>query len=575
MIDQLVNQTSEALHQGMQQQSTDTAGIPIPQDELIPTQQAAPVQQPAPVQEQKIETPVEQPKEEPKNVPEELDNPEIDVFGGSTAGGVQPKDVTVDSVLDAISETQTADDAQDRMTNTDKIGLSIPLSGVEDIDRFRSDEILKHREDIQSIMNDATSNLQVASDALLNLTANRDLGEESLKRLGDHPEEKLRDSISGLGDSQVVLNNYKGKKFSLDGASGYARLTALTGGMRRIFLWNSGFYVTLKNQTLMNLNNFYREVARQDYEYGREAGGYYYLYSHLDIAEFVVKTLLSNAICGSNYVFWQDQDKLLRAISLADFQVLLWGMATLMHPSGARTNFVCAEPECGHIQTEFVDLTKLHLLNTDLITDDMINYFKQNNKVDDAQLADYQNRLLKHLKKDIEFEYGAGTSLKKWIVHCKQCSLYDWLEVGRDFNGELIKSVNIKRNAAVQEYLGYNIYRTFKPWIESVDLHLNIGGEESIGTIENTGTTDNNKSFTMILDEWQQHARDIDLKFRDYILDTSISRLAYYMPECPKCHKAPKTGSHGYVPYDPLRSFFILAFMRLLQATSQSDSQNT
>ena len=41
------------------------------------------------------------------------------------------------------------------------------------------------------------------------------------------------------------------------------------------------------------------------------------------------------------------------------------------------------------------------------------------------------------------------------------------------------------------------------------------------------------------------------------------------LTECPKCHKEPATGYQGFIPYDPMRAFFTLALMKLLQGASK------
>ena len=498
---------------------------------------------------------------------EALDHPDIHSNSDAT-----PRQILIDTILNEM-KGQTADDTP---INSDKLSLSVPLSKMEDLDRFREDEIIKNKDHIREVVNDITSSVQIITTAQETLTAASELGIEALKKLGENPKAKLKTRYKGVGDtSDVMLDTDKSqKRIVLSGDRGFATLTALAGGMRRVILWNSGFYLTLRNIPLINLNAYYREVSHQDYEYGKQFGGYYYLFSHLTITEYIIQHLFPLMICGSNYADWQNQDKLLQAISMQDYPSILHAAGCMLHPGGAPVSFVCAHEGCGYIHTENSDLSKLRLINTDLLKPEMMETFKKPGFLTDEDLQEFKKNTT-YLEDKFDVEYEMGLQKRKWRFYCKQCSLFDYVAVGRDYNAELRKNCSPTDEMEVSQYTNYNIYRSFKPWIQAVALIQDVDGTERELVVENDNTAASNKMIYLILDEMQQYCPDLDEIFRDYILRTRISHLAFYMPTCPKCGHEPANSWHGYIPYEPMQAFFTLALIKLLQGANRATSKNS
>ena len=367
---------------------------------------------------------------------------------------------------------------------------------------------------------------------------------------------------------------YKDQKdVTLSGSDALMIMTSLTGGMRKLTLWHSGFHITLRSLPLDFLNRFYREINHDDYEFGREFGMFYYLYADLVIAKHVIEHLLPYAICGSSYTHWKDTKKLMTVISFQDFPVILWALGVMMHPRGANVNFICAEPDCGYVHSEFVDLSKLRLINTSMVNEAMIQHFKSHEVMTDALLEEYRKNC--HLEdKPITLEYGEGLEKQTWSIMPHQPSIAEYTEAGNAYMAALRSQTSITDEDAIQYYTLYNGNKVFKPWISKLTLTVNDqdGGTKSF-TVENLPTGENDEAISSILDTFQQRAPNFAQKMQDYILDTKLVHICFYFPECPKCHREPSTGYHGYIPYDPLRAFFTLALMKLLQGASTDQTQ--
>lgn len=494
------------------------------------------------------------------------------------------KELDIDKII--AEQTAAIDAGKSDVINGDKTPIPIPLSEKDQMDKYYQREIIANLANINEVIRDMTSSVQSIGNTTQFFTANANLLKEALKRVVTRkdPEEKHPEHIKealqptcpkvaeGLANPFAM---YRGKtEVVIEGPQGVAAMEALTGGMRRVILWNSGFHILLRRLNLTQLNAFYREMNHEDYEYGKEFGMFYYLFADINIVRYIVENLLPIAIAGSNYAHWKDTEKMIQQISDQDLHVILWAMGLMLHPRGASVNFVCAEEGCGYIHNETVDLSKLRLINQDLITEEMLDYFRRSGSRTDKDLEDF--RKLVNLDGELKFEVGTGLDKKIWTVHTKQANLFDKRAVGLDYLSELRKQCSLTNPTDVHMNIIYNLNRCFKPWIKSISLTVpDESGNPFTAITHNDGTEEKDKIIFGLLDDFQQYVPDFADKMKEYILDTKIQHICFYFPECPKCHTEPKTSYQGYIPYDPMHAFFTLALMKLLQGASTHDTPNT
>lgn len=555
--------------------SQQRADAPIPNPPGFTPQPAQPVMA-SPVQQttQTIPTPPAPKKDTPlPDMPEA----EVPIEYNTTdrdPGDTTPQDPSSIEIDVMIKESAEALESGTREAkNTDKLPLAIPLSTLEMMNMARDRELGRDPDTIRDRVADVTSafstferTFQFFSDAIEGMT-------EAIKSIGD--TSKLKLSKGGVGDSNAALSSkFRGQKeFTLDDSNAFMTMATMTGGMRRITLWNSGFSITIRKLPLTLLNNFYNDIHTDSYEYGREFGALYYYFSDIRSKQHIIEKLLPIAICSSSYVHWRDTDKLLSAISLQDYDTIVWGLCCMMHPNGAYVHFACGEPDCDHVEHVTSDLSKLRLINDDLVNVDMINHFKVPGMVTDENLQRY--RQVCNLGRTLTFEHGEGRDWRKWELNLRQISLADHLAIAKDYNGELQKYCKLNNYGEVSNYNSYNIQRSYKPWIESLKMTFDRGDGPQTAKVINTGTQQSDESIYMALDMISQNCADFSKKIREYITSTKISHIAFYMPKCPKCGREPKTGYHGYIPFDASQNFFTLALMALLQDSGRRERQNT
>lgn len=479
---------------------------------------------------------------------------------------------TNEQIFREALEQAAGDDIE--MKHLDQMGLSIPLSNAEKLIQHQKNEGLRQKDTLQEQLNDATSDIQATIEAARQYTKSREELLESLKHIKNI--ESLQPSFKGIGDNEAdIFKKYSDKKeIHLEGDSGLLALTTITGGLRRVCLWNSGFTITLRALPIGALGQFYQEISHEDFQYGREFGMFYYLFSDISITEYIITNLLPLVICGSNYINWKDTKKLISAISYQDYPTILWAMGTMMYPSGIDVSFICSEPDCDYVHKQKVDLSKLRLLNTDIINDAMVEHFKRGSTwITDEMLVEYRKN--SNLNSTIEFDYTANELHKKWKIYLKQPTIAEFVKVGNDFIGELRKKCRLSEAENVGLYTSYMFNRVYKPWIDKAELTLTKDGEDHTFIIDNSDDSNNDEAIYLILEEFQSEAPEFATKVRDYINTTKISHIAYYFPECPKCHKEPEMSYHGYLPYDPMQSFFTLTLIKLLRVQSNYEKKNT
>lgn len=453
----------------------------------------------------------------------------------------------------------------------DKLGLSIPLSSAdkviahgEALGKALGDQATKELSDVSSDLN----SIMEASRAITNAA---DLLKDALAKVGNI--ESFKENPSGHGFSRANL----GKDYrdvdtkTVSGDEALRVFTTITGGLRRVVLWNSGFTINIKNLSIQVLSSFFKEMHARDYEYGKDYGGFYYQFADLSITNYIIDRLLPLAITGSNYIDYKDKVKLRKAIAFQDYPVILWALAAMMYPDGTNIKYICSEENCRHIEEARIDLEKLRLNNEDLINDDMRNFMNDHakTKVTDEDLAKY--RELTKLDRDVEFEYGdLEATKKKWKVTFKQCSLDEYMTTGDNYHKELRSRASITSREEVIQFITYNQFQQYLPWIKSLTLSTDVKGKMKTFTVENNEA--NADTINAMLDEFMLNVPKFGDYVKDYILSTKISHIAFFFPKCPKCGAVPVNSYGGFIPYDPMQSFFTLGLTRLLRATSKQNS---
>lgn len=467
--------------------------------------------------------------------------------------------VDIDAVLAEYKESVKNSD-ESRLRNVDKMTLAVPLTDADSIVEMSTDvitrAIAKGTSAFAAEMEDLTSDHAHVQQASNYYSAGNEVLKRCLEKITDL--DSFKNEIPGIREGTATVGrkhrdpNNPHKVFSGDEA--YRIFATLTSGVRRVYLWNSGITLTLRNVKLRELDSYLEMVSDEKYEYGKLYGAWYYLFAGLSIDRHIIEQILPTAIISSNYKDWQDTDKLLSQISLQDYQVILWTLACLMYPTGTNVSYVCGNKNCQHVHTEHVDLGKLKYQRNELINDKMIEHFSKS-IVDDKDLEQYRTYL--NFDKSIEFDLNNSVADKvHFKINLKQSSLLDYLNVGKAYNAELNRQADVTNRDSVVRYITYNQNRCYRSWIKSIESTASVDGVTYLeAVVENDSTGNNDKTIDNILDELQQHQNNFNKEIQDYIQSTKITHIAFHFEKCPNCGAEPTTSYHGYIPYDMTQAF--------------------
>ena len=478
-----------------------------------------------------------------------------------------------EKLLDEATDTsddEDEDDDEDDTTENRRAALEKLLSRGVSVSLHKESKALSHANDVldqadaelkkmskkkrREYRRSPDSKLNRAIDAYRWATGTAEDYYDSLK--SSHVSSDS-DAIK-MNKAKFIARLKSGEENIVSGAQGRALLAAISGSVERVVLPNSGIHVSLRTIPLDVLNSFYTAASRNDYEYGRRFGEFYYAYNRLEIVRSFVDIVLPVAIFGSNYVNYRDKDSLYEAISYHDLNTLTWAISAMMYPQGVKISYHCAE--CGEDTIDTIDIYKLKLVNTDLLTPEVVDWLHTADSVTDAKLAEYRTKL--NLDRSITKSIGEGSSRVDWTINLKQASLKGYLDSGREFLVDLTTNSNATEQEEVNQYMFYNKYKQYKPWIKSITCTVDPEGEKKVVTILNDSDPDNSRTISETLDSLRNSWEDMDREIDSYILSTRLMHTAFHMSRCPKCG-ADTDNVNGFIPFDALSYFFTLCIHRL------------
>lgn len=408
---------------------------------------------------------------------------------------------------------------------------------------------------------------------------------DALRWIGANPVKDLKRSISLSSNVSEDTNNVakstrgsaldkiaSGSETVLSGVQARATFAALLGGIDQVTLPNSGITIALRSVNLSTLDSFHRSAAKSSYEFGRKFGEFYYSYNRFEIVREFVDTILSSVIFGSSYKNFKNKEALYNVISYHDLTTLLWAITSMMYPDGAKIAYKCSK--CGEITTDTVDITKLKYINHDIITPEATEWLRTHTgAVSDEDLEQYRASL--KLEQTLQHKVRRRDGDYIFKVVLKQATLGDYLSVGKDFLATLTANSNATDYEEVNDYMFYNKFIQYRPWIKSISL-INTTAKK-ICTIVNDGSHSNSLTIDDTLSTFRDVWKDLDSQIDDYILRTRIVHTAFHMEKCPKCGEE-TDNVNGLVPFDALSYFFTQVVQKLdmdryereLLTTSQS-----
>ena len=495
---------------------------------------------------------------------------------------LEESEVILNSILmDAISNSKQKN--IEYLNERKEIKIVIPISNADDIaDRLMDLGTKMGTDNFKEAFTDPGSLPATCRDAFEHFSSQTKLSVEMFEGMKKAVEEQtestrtladvLQRNVDNIGVTTTRgTPSSLGKKKHLSGKEAVVTVASMMQGIKRIPLWNSGIYITLRALSLKELTAFFNSVNTSGYDYGRELGGYYFMYVDHVIKKMVLEQLLPKALQDCNYKNWRNTNKLLKVLSVHDYDVILWAFASMMYREGVPIKILCTNEECMSVEEITADLTKMRFVDTSKLTPEAILMMKDTGVKSDMDLVKYH----KALSLDDVFAYKvdnvATDTTTYWHFKMATANCADYLECGAAFNAELFDFAHQPTKEEVTEFLTLNYYKAFLPWISSLECVTEEGfgkskvpDDEVLAIIDNS-SEDNREAFNAILDISQMETQDFGVYATEYIKRTKLTHLALQYDKCHKCGTIPETAVDGFIPYDMQAHFFTMCLMRMLK----------
>ena len=377
--------------------------------------------------------------------------------------------------------------------------------------------------------------------------------------------EKMNQKFEILSESVLRLSkitprlpkNDKTTPIHLSGDAAKIAVLSRTQGLYRIMLYNSGFWITVRPITVSDASAFVHEVDNDFKELGRILGGQFHLVLGAYLKQKVLE-ILPNVIVSSNLEDWDQSDVLGEAISMHDYDTILWGICCSMYRDGIGIGVHCTNMECRHVDTnQYVDLTKACYINPDVFNAEAMEWMRDTRTtrtLDDC--LKYRNVILKSTK-TLPMENN------KVMIHMRVPSLQTYTKRSVELIGKMQSAIyraKTRQNQELQNQVIFHIYKMLAPWISSIvykneaDADVVIEGYDAI---------------CADLEARAEQDHTLYSQLEEYIRDTKCSMYCLTSIECPKCHKKPNLNSEGLFPLDVEYLFFGLTCLKLEQTGAQ------
>ena len=439
----------------------------------------------------------------------------------------EQNEITSEQEESPISEPTEVSEVEEVASVTKELKIFLQITGSESLV-----DLLAKR---QEILGDDEFNLQILKDGTYENTLAAAVGDYSqeAERILTHME-KLGDIVlenKFLRDGKVILSSLltpsRGSREGriLTGREAQIEFAIKTGLMRRVPLYNSGFFIDIEAPNLSLLNNFFTKAHSKTLEYGRDFGAHFFYFNDLMAKEAIVE-LVTQVTLGSSLKNWNRKNNLLSSIKLPDLKGIIMAIAGLMYPDGFEFTHVCTNPNgtCTHHESLRIDINKFSRPNYMKLTSEQISQMVEQKEISAEKIVEYQtpfeeNKVLRYGK--LEFE-----------LHIP--SVAEYLEFGKKFNAQLTQSTFANSNSDIYRSLVFSLYKVYTPYIKTVTVYDNDGNKDAVSP--------DPEIISHMLARLQES--DTSKKFiediTNFISDAEILLLGYPVVPCPICNYVPE-----------------------------------
>lgn len=512
-------------------------------------------------------TPPPQPPEEPAAQPE------------------PPKPDTPAPAEEAEGDTTLNDIASEPITpeedDIDDLPVDLKINSIlfgkleEAVEEIR--KTYKTAKDFDRAQNDPTSLLSKYMTTAMHgwPTGKRNFLLDVLQRrdkVGDTLKRQTEAEIPAIIDGRPAAIRKHGS--NLSGREASMVLQNCLGGLHRVCLLNSGFWVVLRAPGMDELNELFNTIDAEGKELGRSLGAHFALISDMYIKKKFLDMLIKRRIIvESNFQNIYEKDELEKVLSFHDYDALMHGILSICTRKGLRMQMYC--PKCGKESEETkMDIGACKFIDRSLMTDAMIEYWgqkrdKNGNRImrTRADLDRYAEML--PVKADTIVQYvDNGISSTRVEMDLAVPSFARYFRIGARLITALTQTMNNiargneDKTELIKDSLEIHGYQLIAPWVKTLRVYDDKDAKEPILV------TDDTDVILDYLDGIVQDDQTLDTigVLNDFIAKTRVTYIGTFSLECPHCHAKPDTEGINFYPIDVHTIFFGQCFRLLRKA---------
>lgn len=360
------------------------------------------------------------------------------------------------------------------------------------------------------------------------------------------------------------------------------------GGLPRIPLWKSGFWVTFKPAMDIEFVDLWYSIMQDEVTLGRWSYGLALSgtvsYTLDRVLEFAIRHIYSTSVKAEELPLEKLRDYLMPQ----DINAFLQGFLAACYPSGHYYSTSCVNNpmKCTHVFEATLNVAKLAWTDTSKLTDSE-KAFMANSSPNIRTLNDikaYQDRMRQRDEKRVVLfertDHEVAVTLHTPTTTQYLDESFRWIDsivqsVTRALgqSGDLTKRQNyVKEKADSSELMQY------VHWVKSIEFGTLTPKEDSLeGTATNVISDRNSIAQSLAMVNPAPAVRELIMeKIRHHIEDTTLTVIAVPSYTCPVCQtpqEAPLEAALGrkvsLIPLDLLQLFIRLLIQRLSKAEAQ------
>lgn len=364
-------------------------------------------------------------------------------------------------------------------------------------------------------------------------------------------------------------SDMKFKQIELSGDDAAVAIDGLLGGLYRLNLLHSGFWIAIRAPYIDELQELFTSIDLENKTIGYMIGGHFALIPDVYLKQKLIEFLATKKmIRRSNFAKFNDANALMRNISFLDYDAIVHAIVTLISRSGFRMRIVC--PCCNHQSVEQnIDIASTKFVNRNLLTPMVRKWW--GNLVDpvtnraivhtEETLRRYREEIRKSVhtisrtvdtgfdKKTVELDIAEPT-------FSKYCNAADKLIARLNASIDAVANGDSDKAELVRDSMQIHGYQLIAPWVNELRIKDADGNVVLI-------THDIDQIINYLDTPASDDAKFMFNELHDFLSKVKFNYYGLTSIKCPNCGAEPDEKMKNFYPLELQIIFFGLFFRYL------------